>query len=510
MTQRVNVECGGAEKPRNNMPASFRSAEPPASSLGHKCGVAGIYSARPVNIPQQLFFPLFALQHRGQESAGIAYRKGGRTVVYRDLGMVSAVLSRYLTEDRLSNVGIGHVRYSTHGGNKVENVQPISVVCNKGEIAVGNISNTHQLKSMLFDEGSIFQSSSDTELILHLLSRSRAASFYDALMETLALIQGAYSMVLLHDESLVAVRDPFGFRPLYIGFKDDMTVVASETCALDILKVTDYRSVKPGEVIVVNADGVRTDFLPPAPSHRQCIFELIYFARPDSEVFDTGVHSARKRMGAALARADFADGVAGETGIPGDIVIPVPDSGTSAALGYAEESGLPFDMGLTRNHYAGRSFIMPTTAERELAVRMKLHPVREAIRGKRVVLVDDSLVRGTTARMNLTKEAGAREVHLRLSSPEIRWPCFFGIDTPTRQELISNHLSPDEIARTIGADSVRFLDLELLRGCVDMPESYCYSCFSGRYAVPVPLTEEELAAPSRADPEPEPLSLGGS
>lgn len=485
MTRRVNV--------RNH-------DESTTDTLTHHCGVAGIYSNAPLNIPEQLFFPLFALQHRGQESAGIAYRKAGRTVVYRDLGMVSTVLSRYLDEVKLSHAGIGHVRYSTHGGNKVENVQPISVVCNKGEIAIahnGNISNTPQLKQMLFEEGSIFQSSSDTELLLHLLSRSRAPGFYDALLETLQLVQGALSMVLLHDDSLVAVRDSLGFRPLYIGFKDQMTVVASETCALDIMKVTDYRSVRPGEVIVVNRDGVHVDFLPSAPNHRQCIFELIYFARPDSEVFDRGVHLARKRMGAALARVDARDGDLG------DIVVPVPDSGTSAALGYAEESGLPFDFGLTRNHYAGRSFIMPTTAERELAVRMKVHPVRDSIQGKRIILVDDSLVRGTTARIlvKLIKDGGAKEVHLRLSSPEIRWPCFFGIDIPTRAELISNHLSPEQIAESIGADSVRFLPLELLKQSVDDTDNFCTSCFSGRYPVPVPLTEEELAASSRRAPE---------
>lgn len=463
-------------------------------SLGHHCGVAGIFSRSPINIPEKLFFPLFALQHRGQESAGIAYRKGDQTVVYKDLGMVSSVLSRYLTGTRASTTGIGHVRYSTHGGNKVENVQPLHVICNKGEITLahnGNISNTQALKSMLFDEGSIFQTSSDTELLLHLLSRSRAASFYEALIETLQMVEGAFSMVLTHEDSLVAVRDPFGFRPLYIGWKDDMTVVASETCALDILKVTDFRSVEPGEVIVIDHDGERSDLLPRQPERRQCVFELIYFARPDSQVFDVSVHTARKQMGASLARADGPD--------VGDIVVPVPDSGTSAAIGYAEAANLPFDFGLTRNHYAGRSFIMPTTSERELAVRMKLHPVREVIEGKRVVLVDDSLVRGTTARIlvRLIKEAGAAEVHLRLSSPEIRWPCFFGIDIPTRTELISNHLTPDEIARTIGADTVRFLSLELLRESLASPTDFCYACFSGRYPVNVPLTPEELMADSR-------------
>ncbi len=465
-----------------------------SASLGHHCGVAAIYSPDPVNVPEQLFFPLFALQHRGQESAGIAYRKESRTVVYKDLGMVSTVLSRYLAKERRSKLGIGHVRYSTRGGNKAENVQPLHVVCNKGEIALahnGNISNTAQLKTMLFEEGSIFQTSSDTELLLHLLSRSRAPDFYSALVETLQLVEGAYSMVMMHDDTIVAVRDPFGFRPLYVGTKDGVTYVVSETCALDILKVSDYRSVEPGEILIINQDGLHSDHLPRAHARRQCVFELIYFARPDSSVFDVSVHSSRKRMGAMLARAD------GES--PGEIVVPVPDSGTSAALGYAEESGLPFDFGLTRNHYAGRSFIMPTTAERELAVRMKLHPVREVIEGRRVILVDDSLVRGTTARIlvALIKDAGASEVHLRLSSPEIRWPCFFGIDIPTRTELISNHLSPAQIASTVGADSVRFLTLDLLRESLDEPDAYCTACFSGRYPVNVALTPEELLASTR-------------
>lgn len=455
--------------------------------------MAGIHSTHPVNLPKLLFFPLFSLQHRGQESAGIAYRKGDRTVVYRDLGMVSSVLSRYLVDERPSNVGIGHVRYSTHGGNKVENVQPIHVVCNKGEIAIahnGNISNTNEIKRELFDDGSIFQTSSDTELLLHLLSRSRATGFYDALVETLSRIRGAYSMVMLHEGTLVAVRDPLGFRPLYIGKRDGLTVVASETCALDILNVTERREVQPGEVVSIDDSGERSLFLPQSRRHAQCVFELIYFARPDSQVFSTAVHESRKRMGAALARRDS---------VAADIVVPVPDSGNSAALGYAEESGIQFDFGLTRNHYAGRSFIMPSTEERELVVRMKLHPVREVIEGRNVVLVDDSLVRGTTAKslVRLIKDAGAREVHLRLSSPEIRWPCFFGIDIPTRAELISNHLSPLQIAEHIGADSVEFLPVKDLQQCLSRPKSYCYACFRGHYPHPVPLRNDELLADSR-------------
>ncbi len=474
-------------------------------SLGHHCGVSAIFSTQELNIPEKLFFPLFSLQHRGQESCGIAYRKGMSTVVYKDLGMVSAVLSRYLQGFRPSRLGIGHVRYSTHGGNKLENAQPILVSCNKGEIAVahnGNISNTAELKSRLFADGSIFQTTSDTELFLHLISRSRKMNFHDALIETLSMVEGAYSMVLMHDDELFAIRDPYGFRPLYIGHKDEMTVVASETCAMDILAVRDYRSVQPGEIIVVNDTGMRSYFLPKPPGRlHQCVFELIYFARPDSRVFDNPVHERRKKMGAALAAQDLGEN--GSSGMPiGDIVVPVPDSGNSAAIGYAEASGLPFDFGLTRNHYAGRSFIMPTIGARELAVRMKLHPVREVIEGKRILLVDDSLVRGTTSRslVMLLKEAGAREVHLRLSAPEILWPCFFGIDIPTRKELISNSMTNEEIASHIGADSVRFLSIETLKSCLDEPANYCFACFNGEYPFRVPISVEEQTLPvSKAD-----------
>jgi amidophosphoribosyltransferase len=456
--------------------------------LKHFCGVAGVFSKETVNIPEILFFALFSQQHRGQESCGIAYRKNDHTVTYKDLGMVSSVLSRYLKEDRPSRLGIGHVRYSTHGGNKLENAQPLLVQCNKGEISLahnGNLSNTPAIKQRLFQEGSIFQTSSDTELILHMISRSSAPDFHTALKETLQELEGAYSMVMTHDDSLIIVRDPSGFRPLYIGISGDIVLCTSETCALDTMKISEYREVEPGEIITVNADGIHSDTIDRKETKAQCVFELIYFGRPDSSIFGHSVYEARKRMGRAIA-ADDHD--------VGDLVVPVPDSGNAAALGYSQASGLPFELGLTRNHYAGRSFIMPTTAERELAVRLKLHPVRHIISGKRVVLVDDSLVRGTTARIlvKVLRDTGAREVHLRLSSPEIRWPCFFGIDIPTRRELISNHMSPDEIAHHIGADSVRFLPIERLKECLDGPDNFCYACFTGRYSLPVPLSVEEL------------------
>jgi amidophosphoribosyltransferase len=474
--------------------------------IGHFCGVIGIYSPEKINIPERLFFSLFSLQHRGQESCGIAYRKNGHIVAYKDLGMVAPVLGRYLSETRLSRIGIGHVRYSTSGGNKLENAQPMVVNCNKGEIALahnGNISNTDEIKTELFAEGSIFQSTSDSELILHYLSRLRGGDFIEALSETLAHIEGAYSLVMIRNETLLAIRDPFGFRPLYYGTKDGMSVVASETCALDILQVKDYRSVEPGEMLIVGKEGSRSIRFTEPKRKRQCVFELIYFARPDSQVFDQSVYIARKRMGAALARRDRETGFLPPAAAPFkgdparapgvDMVLPVPDSGNSAALGYAEEAGLPFEFGLTRNHYTGRSFIMPTPDERELAVRMKLHPVRDVLQGKRVVLVDDSLVRGTTGRIivKLIREAGAKEVHLRLSAPEIKWPCFFGIDIPTRRELISNRMSPEDIARHINADSVSFLAESRLRDCLPDPGGYCYACFNGDYPCKVPDIKEE-------------------
>ena len=450
-------------------------------SLVHHCGVAGFFSVEPANLPEKLFYSLFSLQHRGQESAGISYRENGKTVTYKDLGMVSTVLSRYLTLERHATAGIGHVRYSTRGGNRIENAQPIAVTCNKGDIALahnGNISNAAELHDELTGAGSIFQSTSDTELILHMIALARRNDFFDALMGTLERLEGAFSMVLIHNDSMIAVRDPRGFRPLYIGSKDGLTAAASETCALETLNITEYRQVEPGEVIVVNKDGQKSYFLPKADRISQCIFELIYFARPDSKVFDESVHGIRKKMGAALWENDP---------VRGDIVVPVPDSGNNAAIGYAEASGIPFDHGLTRNHYAGRSFILPTTAQRELAVRMKLHPIRETIAGKRIILVDDSLVRGTTSKIlvKMLKDAGAAEVHLRLSSPELKYPCFFGIDIPTREELISNSKSPEEIAGYIGADSVMFLPVEKLQECVKDCGNYCYACFCGDYPVDI-------------------------
>jgi len=462
------------------------SVEDNNSKPGHYCGLAGIYAESPLNIPQNLFYSLFSLQHRGQESAGVSYRKNGNIVTYRDLGMVPAVLSRYLHMERLSNIGIGHVRYSTKGGNRIENVQPLHAVCNKGQIAIahnGTISNASALKKALFNKGAIIQSTSDTELILHMLSMNDETDFKKALFSTLRLLEGAFSLLIIRDESLIAARDPNGFRPLYMGKKEGMTIFASETCALDILQANDVREVEPGEIIIIDKNGMRSERFAEPVRISQCVFELIYFARPDSSIFGKSVHLMRKKMGAALAVNEK---------IKGDIVMAVPDSGNSAALGYAEESGLPLEYGLSRNHYAGRSFIMPTKEQRELMVRMKLNPVKEVVKDKKIILVDDSLLRGTTSRLivKMLREAGAKEIHLRLSSPEIKCPCYFGIDIPTREELISNRMTPEEIADHIGADSVFFLPVESLMGCLGNPDDFCYACFTGIYPIEVDETGE--------------------
>jgi amidophosphoribosyltransferase len=463
--------------------------------LGHYCGVAGIRSAEPIDIPRILFYMLFSLQHRGQESCGIAWEEGGEWRSRRELGMVAPVLGRYLQEAHSSRLGIGHVRYSTAGGAGVQNAQPIVVDCNKGRIALahnGNISNGGELRAGLTAGGSIFQGTADSELILHAFSRSRLSEREGFIREALEPLEGAYSLAIMHEGALIAARDPSGFRPLYIGHSGSTTYVASETCALHALAPTDYREVEPGEVVVFDDGGERSFFLEPRRPPKRCVFELIYFARPDSEVFGRSVHAARVLLGEALAEQDARSPRA-------DIVIPVPDSGNISAIGYARKAGLPFDFGLARSHYAGRSFILPTKDQRELMARLKLHAVPEVVAGKRVIMIDDSLVRGTTSRIivKLLREAGAAEVHLRLAAPELKWPCFYGIDIPDRDQLISNRLDPDGIAREIGADSVRFLPvermLEALGGDRRGDRGFCSACFDGNHPFPLRAGRKEGA-----------------
>jgi amidophosphoribosyltransferase len=465
----------------------------PTDKPEHHCGVAGIITKDLTNLPEKLFYPLYALQHRGQESAGITYTKAGpsgvgtRMVTYKDLGLVSQVLGRYLTESHPGRVGIGHVRYSTHGGNLIENVQPFQILCNKGEISLahnGNISNLETLRNRLTAEGAIFQSSSDTEVILHLISRSRKDDFRGALQEALEQLEGAFSMVMLRGEQLIALRDRKGFRPLYVGWNHELTAVVSETCAFDLMGITEYREVEPGEILVISGGGegpaaFESQRIGPTIRKAHCVFEFLYFARPDSEIFGRSVYAMRQAVGSKLAGIDP---------VQADLVMAVPDSGTTAALGYAKAKGLPFEMGMTRNHFAGRSFTLPSQAQREFAVKMKLNPIGEVVKGKRIVLVDDSLVRGTTSKhiVKLLRDAGAKEIHLRLSAPEIKFPCFYGIDVPTRGELISNTHDPASLAVWLGADTVAFLPLEELRECNDpKADDYCYACFSGMYPEPL-------------------------
>lgn len=450
--------------------------------LGHHCGILGLYSPTPAPLLVQAVYGLYALQHRGQEAAGLSYWDGG-IQTRKGNGLVLPVLSPQVSEKTLTRVAIGHVRYSTAGGSASENAQPIAIRCNRGEIAIahnGNISNFSHLKQELYRQGAIFQTSSDTEIVVHLLSRASAVDFEGALIEVLTKLQGAYSLAMIHQEELWCVRDPHGFRPLYYGEKDGLHLVASETSAFSMLRVPVKEEVPPGCIYRIGKEGVN-EIRFAQPRLSRCVFELIYFARPDSEVFSRSVYQFRKAIGRALALADP---------LQADLVMPVPDSGNTAALGYAEAKGIPFEMGLTRNHFSGRSFILPVQQQREMAVRMKLHPIREVIQGKRIVLVDDSLVRGTTAKilLQLLREVGAAEVHLRLSAPEIKYPCFFGIDIPSRRELISNHFTSEELARQIGADSVLFLPLPHLQAVTGEPRSYCFACFSGDY--PQELTPE--------------------
>jgi amidophosphoribosyltransferase len=466
----------------------------PASSLGHFCGVAGIRSPNPIDIPKTLFYMLFSLQHRGQESCGIAWEEGGEWRSKRELGMVAPVLGKYLHETHSSSLGIGHVRYSTAGGAGVQNAQPIVVDCNKGRIALahnGNISNGGELRAGLTAEGSIFQGTADSELLLHAFSRSRRGDREGFLREALEPLEGAFSLAVMHEDALIAARDPSGFRPLYIGHSGKTTYIASETCALHALAPTDYREVEPGEVVIFDDEGERSFFLEPKRPPRRCVFELIYFARPDSEVFGRSVHAARVLLGEALAEQDAGS-------MSADLVIPVPDSGNISAIGYARKSGLPFDFGLARSYYAGRSFILPTKDQRELMARLKLHAVPEVVAGKRVVMIDDSLVRGTTSRIivRLLREAGAKEVHLRLAAPELKWPCYYGIDIPDRDALISNRLDPEGIAREIEADSVRFLPVERMLEALDEDSSgsgrgFCSACFDGHHPFPLKAGKKE-------------------
>jgi amidophosphoribosyltransferase len=449
-----------------------------------ECGVFGIYGHQ--EAANLAYLGLYALQHRGQESAGIAAADGTKVRVVRQMGYVAEIFTEPVLATLPGHAAIGHTRYSTAGESKLANAQPFLIECVHGQVGIchnGNIVNAEELREGLVRQGSIFQTSSDTEVVLHLFARSQAGSAEDALVESLAQLRGAFSFALIMRDQLIAVRDPHGFRPLALGRLGDAWVVCSETCAMDLVGATYVRDVEPGEVLFIGPQGLRSvKPFPPAPL-AHCIFEHVYFARPDSEVFGRSVNEVRTQLGRRLAR---------ETRVDADVVIPIPDSGVCAAIGYAEESGIPMRFGLIRNHYVGRTFIEPAQSIRHFGVKVKLNPVKSILAGQRVILVDDSIVRGTTSRklVKMVRAAGAREVHVRISCPPTVSPCFYGVDTPRRSELIAATHTLDEIRRYLGADTLGYLSLGgLLESVTPDSGRYCTSCYTGQYPVAFPRDE---------------------
>jgi amidophosphoribosyltransferase len=453
------------------------------------CGIFGIFGHD--EAANLTYLGLHALQHRGQESAGIVSGDGEGLHVHRQMGLVADVFSAEALATLPGRLAIGQVRYSTAGVSQLKNAQPFMVQYAGGGLSIahnGNLVNADQLREGLGKRGAIFQSDSDTEAIIHLIAHSRGATLEEKIGDALSHAQGAYSLLLLTPKKLVAVRDSFGFRPLVLGRLKNAYVVASETTALDLIEAEFIRELEPGEMLSIDETGLHSSrpFLPTRLG--RCVFELVYFAKPDSTLFGMSVYDVRKKLGVQLAREQPADA---------DLVIAVPDSGVPAAIGYAHQSGIPYDVGLIRSHYVGRTFIEPQQSIRHFGVKLKLSAVREVLRGKRVAVVDDSIVRGTTSRkiVKMIKDAGATEVHLRISSPPTRWPCYYGIDTPSRQELIASSHSVDEIAKYVTADSIGYLSLEGLGEAVGDRSSstFCNACFSGKYLTDV------LSAPPRGE-----------
>jgi amidophosphoribosyltransferase len=449
-----------------------------------ECGVVAVYGHN--EAAKLSYLGLHALQHRGQESAGIASSDGKFVHLYKQMGLVADIFNEEALKRVPGTLAIGHTRYSTAGDSALLNAQPIMVDTNKGRIAVahnGNIVNAAEMRHRFEQAGSIFQTNSDTEIVLHLLAQSREKTVADALADALRRLEGAFSLVLCTPEYVFAARDPRGFRPLAMGhipgtgIYKDAIVFASETCAFDLIGAVYDRDVKPGELVVVGPTGVQSRFYAPENSQQShCIFEHVYFSRPDSLVFGRSVQESREAMGRQLAR---------ESAVDADIVVPVPDSGVTAALGYALESGIPLQFGLIRNHYVGRTFIEPEQRVRDFGVKLKLNPVRHLLHDKKVILIDDSIVRGTTSQkiVRMVKEAGAKEVHMRISCPPTTSPCYYGVDTPERRHLIASHKSVAEIRDFIGADSLSFLSMEGMRAAVGDQEQtvWCTSCYTGKY-----------------------------
>ncbi len=460
------------------------------NKLKEECGLFGIYDRHGYDCAHMMYFALYALQHRGQESCGMAVNDDNNIFCHKDLGLVQDVFSEFILSKIKGNIAMGHVRYSASGENTRENAQPLVSKYVKGTLTVahnGNIINASELRRMLENQGAIFQTTNDAEVIAYLIARERlsASSIEEAVSRIVPKLKGAFSLLVMSPRKLIAVRDPYGFRPLAMGrLADDTVVFSSETCAFEAVGAEFVRDIKPGEIVVAGVDGVSSVTDHCSDKSALCIFEHIYFARPDSVIDGQSVYEARKEAGRKLAR---------QQPVEADMVFGVPDSGLCAAIGYAEESGIPYGDGLIKNRYIGRTFIQPSQSMREQSVNIKLNVLKTSIEGKRVVMVDDSIVRGTTLRniIAMLKKAGAKEVHVRVSSPPFLWPCYFGTDIPDRSQLIACNFTIDEIREKIGADTLEFLSLE---GISDIAKNsnlkFCDACFSGKYPFEVPITEE--------------------
>ena len=450
--------------------------------IHEECGIFGVYGhPEAANLT---YLGLYALQHRGQEGAGICSSDGRRLFLEKSRGLIADVFNEKRLRRLPGHMSIGHNRYSTAGSSVLRNVQPIVANFALGSLAIahnGNLVNALEVRAALEDEGAIFQSSSDSEVIVHLIAHSKGDDFYERVLHALKQISGAFSLLILREKELIAVRDPYGVRPLSLGLKDGAYIVASETCAFDLIGAMYVRDIEPGEVLIIGEDGIRSMRLLNSTRKAFCVFEFIYFSRPDSNIFGgVSVNEMRKEFGRQLARESMTEA---------DIVIPVPDSGVPAAIGYSEESKIPFDFGLIRNHYVGRTFIEPKHSIRHFGVKIKLNPVRKLLEGKRVIVIDDSIVRGTTSKkiVKMVRESGgAKEVHLKISSPPTIGPCFYGIDTPTRQELIASSHLVEEVRKYVTADSLSYLSLEGLKGIIPESHNYCTACFDNYYPISFP------------------------
>lgn len=427
------------------------------------------------------YLGLYALQHRGQESAGIVTSDGRLVREHKGMGLVSEVFNEEEIAKLTGNIAIGHTRYSTTGSSNIKNAQPFLVETLAGHIAVahnGNLVNALTLRKKLEKEGAIFQSSMDSEIVIHAIAHSKKKDFKERIIDGISQLEGAFSMALLVEDGIIAVRDRRGFRPLSLGKLDGAYVIASETCAFDLIHAEFIRDIEPGEVLFITEKGIKSVYIADKnPKSSFCIFEYIYFSRPDSNIYGTNVHLTRKRLGAELAK---------EAPAKADLVIAIPDSGSSAAVGYSEQSGIPLDMGMIRNHYIGRTFIQPSQYIRDLSVRVKLNPIRDVVKGKKIVVIEDSIVRGTTskARIRTLREAGAKEIHMRVSCPQHISPCYYGIDFPTKEELVASSHTVEEIRKFIGLDSLTYLSLAGLYRAMPLPKTkFCVSCFTGKYPV---------------------------